>query len=84
MDAPREVTFILGDADGDGFITVVDATKIQRVLVELDEDPDGMIALRAADGELLNITHATAIQRYLADYSVSKPIGTKVTRTVPV
>ena len=78
-----EVTFILGDADGDVFITILDATKVQRVLADLDDDTDGMITLRSAvDGDVLNIMHATAIQRYLAAFEVSEPIGETVTRTV--
>ncbi len=80
---PVEVTFILGDADGDGDVTIVDATVIQRVLVELHPDPDGMVALRgSADGDTLNILHATKIQRWLAMYEIEEPIGTEVTRTL--
>lgn len=84
MDAPVEVTFILGDADGDGDVTILDSTKIQRVIAGLDPDPDGMIALRGTvDGDdELNIIHATTIQRFLADYATSAPIGTEVTRTI--
>ena len=80
-----EVTFVLGDADGDGFITILDATKVQRVLADLDDDSDGMITLRAAvDGDVLNIMHATKIQRYLAEFEVAEPIGEEVTRTVTI
>ena len=84
-----EVTFKLGDADGDDLVTILDATKIQRVLVDLDADADGMIALRghvtydsAEDSGELNIMDATRIQRWLADYTVSTPIGEEVTKTV--
>lgn len=85
-EVPTEsVSFILGDADGDGIITIVDATVIQRVLVLIMDDPDGMIELRASvDGDELNITHATKIQRFLAEMEVPDPIGTEVTRIVPV
>ena len=77
---PVEVTYIVGDADGDSWITIIDATVIQRVLVELRDDPDGMIALRgSSDGEELNVMHATKIQRYLADFVVAEPIGEEVT-----
>ena len=80
LDAP--VTFILGDADGDNHVTIVDATVIQRVLVELRPDPDGMIALRgSSDGDKLNVMHATKIQRWLAQFKISEPIGEVVTRT---
>lgn len=80
-----DVTFILGDADGDGFITIIDATKVQRVLADLDKDTDGMITLRAAvDGDVLNIMHATKIQRYLAEFDVTEPIGEEVTRQIEI
>ncbi|MBQ9516061.1 MAG: leucine-rich repeat protein [Ruminococcus sp.] len=84
VDGSIEYTFILGDADGNGVVTILDATVIQRVLVLIMDDPDGMIELRAAvDGDELNITHATKIQRYLADFGVPEPIGSEVTRFIP-
>ena len=83
LDAPVEYTFILGDADGDGIVTIMDATRIQRVLADLVEDTDGLIALRAANGEALSIMHATRVQRWLVDYEVSAPIGTTVTSLIP-
>ena len=83
---PTEVTFILGDADGDGSISILDATKIQRVLASIDPDDDGMITLRGNvnDAKELNILHATKIQRFIAGYEVAEPIGTEVTRTIQV
>ena len=81
---PTEVTFILGDADGDGEISILDATKIQRVLASIDPDDDGMITLRGNvnDASELNILHATKIQRFIAGYEVAEPIGTEVTRVI--
>ena len=86
-DPPTEpvvVTFLLGDADGDNEVTILDATKIQRVLASLETDDDGMVALRGSvDGETpLNILHATKIQRFIADFTVAEPINTYVTRTL--
>lgn len=59
----------LGDVDGDGEISILDASEIQRYLAQytyLDDD-----ALSAADtdndGEI-NIIDASNIQRYLAQY----------------
>lgn len=68
-------TYLIGDADGDGEITILDATKVQRVLADLDKD-DGAIAQRASmvDDEL-NIMDATVIQRYLADLECGYPVG---------
>ena len=83
LDAPVEVTFILGDADGDEVVSVLDATKVQRVLAALDSDEDGKIALRGdVNGDSLTILDATAIQRWIADYEVNDPIGTEVTRII--
>nr|WP_316621754.1 leucine-rich repeat protein [uncultured Ruminococcus sp.] len=76
-------TFILGDADGDGEVTVSDVTVLQRVLAGMTDDPDGMIALRGTiTGDKLDITHVTMIQRHLAnlEYDSDVPIGTQVTR----
>ena len=66
---------LLGDADGDGEVTIVDATKIQRVLANMQgavinetaADVDG-------DGEV-TIVDATLIQRYLAIMPVKYPIN---------
>ena len=79
---PVEYTFILGDADGDGIVTIMDATRIQRVLADLVEDTNGLIALRASNGEALSIMHATRVQRWLVDYEVPVSIGESVTVTI--
>ena len=84
IDAQIEYSYILGDSDGDGAITILDVTVILRVLSQLMDDPDGMIALRGSvDGDDLNTTHATKIQRYLATIWVPDPIGTETTRILP-
>lgn len=81
LDVPVDVTFILGDADGNGTVTILDATKVQRLLVSLIDDPDGMIALRGdADGKGIGILDATKIQRWLAGFTLSESIGEKVTK----
>ena len=80
---PIEVTFILGDADGDGQITILDATKIQRVLADLDIDEDGMISLRGdVNEDGLNIMDATTVQRHIADFAIAVSVGTSVTRLI--
>ena len=82
-DEPQEVSFILGDADGDSKITILDATKIQRLLAALVTDDDGMISLRGdTDGNGLDILDATKIQRYLAAFTVAEPIGTSATKSI--
>ncbi|WP_407382892.1 CotH kinase family protein [Ruminococcus sp.] len=67
--------YLLGDADGSGEVDIVDATTIQRVLSDLQEDNDGRIALRGTlTGEALAITDASAIQRYTALMGIEYPI----------
>ena len=68
--------YLLGDADGDGMIMIVDCTLIQR-------DIAGLAKIKAvnrsasdvdSDGEIC-ILDATAIQRYLAEMRSNCPIG---------
>ena len=83
IDAPIEVTFMLGDADGDGRITIMDATKAQRLLAELITDEDGMIALRGdVSSDKLDILDATKIQRHIAGFGIAEPVGTMVTKEI--
>ena len=79
---PDPVTFLRGDADGEGRITILDATMIQRLLAGLIADNDGMIELRGDvcdDG--LDILDATLIQRFLADFDNIFGVGEEVTVT---
>ena len=77
-DAPEQPgeRYLLGDADGDGEVTILDATKIQRVLVGLDSDDGGRVTMRGdTNRDGLDILDATKIQRFLADFTVTEPIG---------
>lgn len=75
----HEDTFVLGDANGDGTVTIDDATLIQRVLCESVEDTDGKIAQRGdVDGNGLSIMDVTIIMRYLAEYDDEYGVGTQV------
>ena len=68
--------YLVGDADGDGAVTVLDATKVQRLLADYVLDEDGMIALRGdVNGDGISILDATFIQRFLADYDDGTQIG---------
>ncbi len=82
FSAAAESSYIRGDADGDGIVTVVDATAIQRKLVELS-----VVAFneRAADidGKGLDITDATMIQRFLAELENPYLIGESVSIQKP-
>ena len=69
------VAIILGDVDGDGEVTIIDATYIQRVLADL---PVAVYIAEAADtdgdGEVA-IIDATYIQRHIAGLSAPEGIG---------
>jgi len=67
---------IIGDADGDGAVTIMDATRIQRVLAEFDV-AYRPIAERYACmiGSRLSIMDATQIQRHLAGIVTGYAIG---------
>ena len=75
---------LLGDADGDGMIMIVDCTLIQRDiagLVEIKAD-NRRAADVDSDGEIC-ILDATAIQRYLAEMKVNEPIGEYISENSP-
>ena len=79
-DAEYTATFeavkktLIGDADGDGQVTIVDATWIQRYLASFTLDFfDETAADVDGDGEV-SILDATWIQRYLAEMPVKFPI----------
>ena len=74
-------TVLLGDADMDREVTIIDATTIQRWLAALIWDEE--VNKYAADSDLdceVSILDATAIQRWLAGFPSNYPIGE---RTVP-
>lgn len=65
-----------GDADGDGYVTILDATKVQRVLADFDEEDVDAVRIRGdVDGNGLDIFDATSIQRFLADMDNPYDIG---------
>ena len=79
-DGTDSDAILLADADGDGAITILDATRIQRYLAGLCELTDDQ--LRAADADEdgdVTILDATVIQRWLAAYETNHPIGEPIT-----
>ena len=59
--------FILGDVDGDGEITVKDATLIQKFAVELEALSDKQRNAADINGDCtISILDATVIQKYVA------------------
>lgn len=66
---------LLGDVDGDGEVTILDATLIQRHLASLPTSAyRGEVADTDGDGEV-TIIDATGIQRWLAGLSCPEGIG---------
>lgn len=72
--------YLLGDADGDGIVRILDATCVQRVLARLTEDTDGGIALRGDvdNSGSLTAIDVTLIMRFLARLETGFPIGEEV------
>ena len=61
---------LMGDADGDGKVTILDATRIQRVLAGLDQKSANYDVAADVDQDgKVTIIDATCIQRYLASLS---------------
>ena len=72
--------FILGDADGDSRVTVLDATLVQKALAKMDEVREENMC--AADGDhdrVLSVIDAKLVQMWLANFKVPYPIGFTVT-----
>ena len=72
-------SYILGDADGDGEVNIIDATVIQRTLagIALPSSCDEEAADVDGDGDV-TIIDVTCIQRYLAGINVTYAIGEPV------
>ena len=80
VTAAAASTYVLGDADGNGDVEVVDVVVVQRIVADMITDQDGSITQRAdidKSGEL-EVTDATLIQRYLADMVTPYRIGDTV------
>lgn len=66
---------ILGDTDGDGKVSILDATAIQRHLASLPTTAYNEKAADADEDSKVTILDATAIQRHLASLPTNKNIG---------
>lgn len=73
-------TYVLGDANGDGEITLMDATVIQRYLSCLPVSAPDIVA-RNGDitGEGIKVSAATWIQRHVAETVIPYEVGKVVT-----
>ena len=70
----NEEPVFLGDADGDGEVTILDATAIQRKLANYTVNSFNEVAASITDMKL-NILDATVIQRYLVGFTTPYAIG---------
>lgn len=80
FSATETGSYLLGDVDNDGEVTIIDAAFIQRVLAHMTTDEDGMYTLRGdidGDGELTAVD-ASFIGRHCAYLSTPYPIGEPV------
>lgn len=81
FSAAADTTYIKGDAQGDGSVTVLDATTVQKKLADLTVYSFNEKAADV-DGNGLDINDATLIQRYVAQFDDSYGIGKVVTDKV--
>lgn len=76
ISAAADSTYILGDANGDGVVTIQDATDLQRLISGMITDNNGKIKRRGnVTGGSLDISDVTAIQYYLAEVDNPYKIG---------
>ena len=81
-DEIRGLDNLLGDADCDNLVSIMDVTAIQRDLAKLGELTETGLLLADVDQENgLSIIDATWIQRYLASLSCPEGIGKPVSTT---
>lgn len=71
---------ILGDSDGDGSVTVIDATKIQKLRASIITENEINLIAADADGDgVVSVIDATCIQKHLASLrspdGIGKPIA---------
>lgn len=73
-----EITYVRGDADGDGVININDVTAIQRYAAELEElDEVTKLACDVDQSKKVTLSDATIVQRFLAEYGNTNNIGVK-------
>lgn len=80
--ASAERKKILGDADGDGTVSITDVTMIQLHLADFDQIAAENVRSADVDGNgEIEIDDASAIQRYLAEYVDTYGIGSALEET---
>lgn len=71
---------LLGDADSDGEVTVIDVTLIQRTLSGVSADSLEVAAADVDGNGAVEIIDATFIQRMVAKMNTPYPIGVQPTQ----
>ena len=74
------IAYLLGDADGDGLVSILDATAIQRMLASFMTDGFDSIAADTDGDGTVTVFDVSLIQRRLADMEVSDPVGEQLWR----
>ena len=68
IDHSDETELIIGDVNGDGKVTIDDATTVQKFLAEMITLSDAQSTAADANGDgKITIDDATTIQKYLAE-----------------
>lgn len=71
---------LMGDVNGDGFVSISDATDIQRHIAELELIPDEALSYAmVSDDDELSVSDATLVQMYVAEMIEEFPSETEQT-----
>lgn len=73
------VEILLGDTNSDGYVSITDATNIQKHLVEYTLDNFDETAADVNEDLTISIMDATIIQKYIAECSTDTRVGTYIT-----
>ena len=68
--------YMVGDTDDDGFVNIVDATRIQKHAAFYEVENFNKKAANVDNDEIVGIIDTTLIQRYVAKYDDGYGIGT--------
>ena len=75
FEVVKSDTVILGDADGDGKVTILDATAIQKMKASIDVPFFNETAANVDKDNVVSVLDATWIQKYLASIPCPEGIG---------
>ena len=78
LDGDEPSSKLLGDTDGDGAVTIFDATVIQQKMASIPVSSFDQAAADADGDGVISVLDATAIQRWLAGLKTNDAIGKPV------